>query len=48
MYTTMTKYTKLNLSADLATADDAWIGVGHFVQHVVTHLTVSISSPSLS
>ncbi|GAB3026665.1 hypothetical protein GCM10011376_13340 [Nocardioides flavus (ex Wang et al. 2016)] len=30
----------------LATATDAWAGVGAEVPHVVTHLTVSIGSPS--
>lgn len=37
-----------DLSDVLATAANAWIGVGHVVQHVVTHLTVSINSPSLA
>lgn len=35
-----------DLSDVLQTAANAWIGVGHAVQHVVTHLTVSINSPS--
>lgn len=30
----------------LATAVDAWAGVGATVPHVVTHLTVSVGSPS--
>ena len=30
----------------LATAADAWVGVGARVPHVVTHLTVSVGSPS--
>nr|WP_283242047.1 YkoF family thiamine/hydroxymethylpyrimidine-binding protein [Leucobacter manosquensis] len=36
-----------DLSAVLETAANAWIGVGAQVQHVVTHLTVSINSPSV-
>lgn len=35
-----------DLAAVLQTAANAWIGVGGGVQHVVTHLTVSINSPS--
>ena len=35
-----------DLAAVLQTAANAWIGVGEAVQHVVTHLTVSINSPS--
>lgn len=35
-----------DLAAVLRTAANAWIGVGETVQHVVTHLTVSINSPS--
>lgn len=35
-----------DLAAVLQTAANAWIGVGGEVQHVVTHLTVSINSPS--
>ena len=35
-----------DLAAVLETAANAWIGVGGTVQHVVTHLTVSINSPS--
>lgn len=35
-----------DLAAVLQTAANAWIGVGETVQHVVTHLTVSINSPS--
>lgn len=35
-----------DLAAVLQTAANAWIGVGNVVQHVVTHLTVSINSPS--
>lgn len=35
-----------DLAAVLQTAANAWIGVGGVVQHVVTHLTVSINSPS--
>ncbi|WP_240739873.1 Ykof family thiamine-binding protein [Leucobacter triazinivorans] len=35
-----------DLAAVLQTAANAWIGVGESVQHVVTHLTVSINSPS--
>ncbi|WP_241487989.1 Ykof family thiamine-binding protein [Leucobacter japonicus] len=37
-----------DLSAVLETAANAWIGVGATVQHVVTHLTVSINSPSIA
>lgn len=37
-----------DLAAVLQTATNAWIGVGATVQHVVTHLTVSINSPSLA
>ena len=40
------------LDADLArvleTVANAWIGVGNVVQHVTTHVTISINSPSLS
>lgn len=35
-----------DLAAVLQTAANAWIGVGESVQHVVTHLTVSINSPT--
>lgn len=35
-----------DLAAVLQTAANAWIDVGHVVQHVATHLTVSINSPS--
>jgi hypothetical protein len=35
-----------DLSAVLRTAANAWIDVGTVVQHVVTHLTVSVNSPS--
>lgn len=35
-----------DLSAVLETAANAWLGVGAQVQHVVTHLTISINSPS--
>ncbi|WP_232225407.1 Ykof family thiamine-binding protein [Leucobacter salsicius] len=35
-----------DLAQVLQTAANAWIGVGAVVQHVVTHLTVSINSPS--
>lgn len=35
-----------DLSAVLETAANAWIDVGAAVQHVVTHLTVSINSPT--
>lgn len=35
-----------DLAAVLQTAANAWIGVGRRVQHVVTHLTVSVNSPS--
>ncbi|MBC7632245.1 MAG: hypothetical protein H7290_12420 [Flavobacterium sp.] len=35
-----------DLAAVLQTAANAWIAVGATVQHVVTHLTVSINSPS--
>lgn len=35
-----------DLALVLETAANAWIGVGAVVQHVVTHLTVSINSPS--
>lgn len=35
-----------DLALVLETAANAWIGVGALVQHVVTHLTVSINSPS--
>lgn len=40
--------TKLSgdLADVLATAVDAWTGVGEQVPHVVTHLTVSVGSPS--
>jgi uncharacterized protein YqgV (UPF0045/DUF77 family) len=37
-----------DLAAVLQTAANAWIGVGEAVQHVVTHLTVSINSPSIN
>lgn len=37
-----------DLAAVLETAANAWIGVGATVQHVVTHLTVSINSPSIA
>ncbi|MEV8339500.1 YkoF family thiamine/hydroxymethylpyrimidine-binding protein [Leucobacter sp. NPDC077196] len=36
-----------DLSSVLQTAANAWIGVGAAVQHVVTHLTVSINSPTI-
>lgn len=36
-----------DLARVLETAANAWIGVGAAVQHVVTHLTVSINSPSV-
>lgn len=36
-----------DLATVLETAANAWIGVGATVQHVVTHLTVSINSPSV-
>ena len=35
-----------DLSAVLQTAANAWIGVGAAVQHVVTHVTVSVNSPT--
>lgn len=35
-----------DLATVLATAANAWINVGAVVQHVATHLTVSINSPS--
>lgn len=35
-----------DLADVLATAVDAWVGVGGRVPHVVTHLTVSVGSPS--
>lgn len=35
-----------DLAQVLETAANAWIGVGESVQHVVTHLTVSINSPT--
>lgn len=35
-----------DLAEVLATAANGWIGVGGVVQHVTTHLTVSINSPS--
>lgn len=35
-----------DLAAVLQTAANAWIDVGGLVQHVVTHLTLSINSPS--
>jgi hypothetical protein len=35
-----------DLAAVLCTAANAWIDVGSVVQHVVTHLTVSVNSPS--
>jgi len=35
-----------DLAEVLATAVDAWAGVGATVPHVVTHLTVSVGSPS--
>lgn len=35
-----------DLAAVLETATNAWIGVGAAVQHVVTHLTASINSPT--
>lgn len=35
-----------DLGVVLATAANAWIGVGRTVQHVVTHLTISINSPT--
>lgn len=35
-----------DLGAVLETVANAWIGVGATVQHVVTHLTVSINSPT--
>ena len=35
-----------DLSAVLATAANGWIGVGAAVQHVTTHLTVSVNSPT--
>lgn len=36
-----------DLALVLETVANAWIGVGCVVQHVVTHLTVSINSPTL-
>ena len=35
-----------DLAEVLATAADAWAGVGATVPHVVTHLTISVGSPS--
>lgn len=35
-----------DLAAVLQTAANAWIGVGGVVQHVVSHVTVSVNSPS--
>jgi hypothetical protein len=35
-----------DLSAVLETAANAWIEVGRTVQHVTTHLTVSLNSPT--
>lgn len=35
-----------DLAAVLSTAANAWIDIGSVVQHVVTHLTVSVNSPS--
>ncbi|WP_241989016.1 Ykof family thiamine-binding protein [Leucobacter luti] len=35
-----------DLATVLATAANGWIGVGALVQHVTTHLTVSVNSPS--
>ncbi|WP_125098212.1 YkoF family thiamine/hydroxymethylpyrimidine-binding protein [Leucobacter chromiireducens] len=35
-----------DLAAVLATAANGWIGVGGVVQHVTTHLTVSLNSPT--
>lgn len=35
-----------DLASVLATAANAWIEVGRTVQHVVTHLTISINSPT--
>ncbi|UOQ58294.1 Ykof family thiamine-binding protein [Leucobacter allii] len=35
-----------DLAAVLETVANAWIGVGASVQHVVTHLTVSVNSPT--
>jgi hypothetical protein len=37
-----------DLAEVLATAVDAWAQVGAVVPHVVTHLTVSVNSPSLA
>jgi hypothetical protein len=37
-----------DLAEVLATAADAWAGVGAQVPHVVTHLTLSVGSPSLA
>lgn len=37
-----------DLSTVLETIANAWIGVGEQVQHVVTHATVSINSPTLA
>ncbi|MDJ1370334.1 YkoF family thiamine/hydroxymethylpyrimidine-binding protein [Gulosibacter molinativorax] len=36
-----------DLAGVLTTAANAWIAVGHKVQHVTTHLSVSMNSPSL-
>src|SRR5699024_9260175 len=36
-----------DLAAVLETAANAWIAVGGAVQHVVTHLTISMNSPTL-
>lgn len=35
-----------DLATVLTTAANAWIDVGHHVQHVVSHLTISINSPT--
>lgn len=35
-----------DLAAVLSTAANAWIDIGSVVQHVVTHLTVAVNSPS--
>ena len=37
-----------DLADVLSTVANGWIGVGHVVQHVATHVTVSINSPSLA
>lgn len=35
-----------DLASVIQTAANAWIGVGATVQHVVTHLTISVNSPT--